>query len=267
VSDQSPKRNRPDPPHEADGSEENDRPTLNPPFDVAAFARAATSPSSPSQATTPPDPDSFPKDPETRPEQITLTNEIELERARFQSIKQTEPPRVPSSPPVLSMANANAPSDPSIPAQRVLSPTSIEAAVLGAIATGPDITERTIDDPIAEMGERFSLGDYSGALEISELVLAEDPSNLEAAECGENCRTVLESMYAARLAPLDRAPIVVVPATQMRWLSIDHRAGFVLSLIDGTSTVETILDVSGMPRLDALRILNELVQQKVVAFR
>jgi len=28
-----------------------------------------------------------------------------------------------------------------------------------------------------------------------------------------------------------------------------------------------ILDVSGMPKLDALRILLELVQQKIVAFR
>ena len=29
----------------------------------------------------------------------------------------------------------------------------------------------------------------------------------------------------------------------------------------------TIVDLSGMPRLDALRILHELVQQKIVAFR
>jgi hypothetical protein len=40
-----------------------------------------------------------------------------------------------------------------------------------------------------------------------------------------------------------------------------------LSLVDGVSTVEMILDVSGMPRLDALRILNELVQQRIVALR
>jgi hypothetical protein len=156
-----------------------------------------------------------------------------------------------------------------MPAPRILSPTSIEAAVLGAIASapGPEITERTIEDPIAEMNERFSLGDYTGALEMAELILAEDPGNLEAAECSENSRGVLESMFAARLGALDRAPMVVVPRAQMRWLSIDHRAGFVLSLIDGTSTVETILDMSGMPRLDALRILHELVQQKIVAFR
>ncbi|MBV9947360.1 MAG: hypothetical protein JOZ69_10965, partial [Myxococcales bacterium] len=146
---------------------------------------------------------------------------------------------------------------------------SIEAAVLGAVAggSGPEITQAAIEDPIAEMRERFSLGDYSGALEMAELILAEVPDDAEAAECAENCRRVLENMYAARLGPLDRMPMVVVPRAQMRWLSMDHRAGFILSLIDGQSTIEMILDLCGMPRLDAYRILQDLIQQKVVAFR
>jgi hypothetical protein len=146
--------------------------------------------------------------------------------------------------------------------------TSAEGGVVkrGGGTLAPEITEGAIEDPVEEMRERFSLGDYSGALEMSELILAQDPANLDAAECGENCRSVLESMYAARLGPLDRVPIVIVPNAQMRWLSMDHRAGFILSLIDGSSTVEMILDVSSMPRLDALRIMLDLAQQKIVSF-
>ncbi len=117
------------------------------------------------------------------------------------------------------------------------------------------------------MRERASLGDYTGALEMAELILAADPSSLEAAECAENCRSVLENMYAARLGPSDGVPVVVVPQAQMQWLSIDHRAGFVLSLIDGFSTLEMVIDVSGMQKLDALRILHALVQQRIVAFK
>lgn len=309
---------------------ESDRPTVNPPFDLEAFARAsATAPSGPEpsrgapvrrQAPTemptvrPPSPDG--SVPSMRPEQITLTNEIELERARAKSaggltagasgaaeasLRRTEAPRyntpgalsmanarvpsapnmpsalsaanarapsAPGMPSALSMANAHAPSAPNIPAARSPSPSSIEAAVLGAIGTaGPEIVERTIDDPIAEMRERFSLGDYTGALEIAELMLAEDPGDDAAAQCAESCRGVLESMYAARLGSLDRVPSVLVQRTQLRWLSIDHRAGFVLSLVDGTSTLEMILDVCGMPRLDAIRILHELVQQKILALK
>jgi hypothetical protein len=268
----------------SEGADENERPTLTPPFDVEAFARATTTPSAKPRASSdaptnrpPPPPASLPDfEPETtRSERVTLTNEVELERARAQSAMAHPPPRSTTSS-ILSIANAHAPSSPNVDRveatdapPRNLSPSSIEAAVLGAIggSAPPEITERTIEDPISEMRERFSLGDYTGALEISELILADMPDNAQAAECGENCRTVLENMYAARLGPLDRIPMVIVPRAQMRWLSMDHRAGFVLSLIDGSSSVEMILDVSGMPKLDALRILHELVQQKIVSFR
>jgi len=201
-----------------------------------------------------------------RAEQITLTNEIELERARTSSSKSSDPPRF-NTPSALSFANLRAPSVPQMPAVRP-SPTSVEAVVQGALGGGgPEITERTIDDPIAEMRERLSLGDYTGALEMAELLLAEDPTDVEAAECAESCRGVLESMYGARLGPLDKVPVIVVQRTQLRWLSLDHRAGFILSLVDGSSTLEMVLDVCGMPRLDAMKILQELLQQKVLSLR
>jgi hypothetical protein len=291
MRDEPPKKRTPEPPSapEPTGEEgENERPTVNPPFDLEAFARLASGPSAlrrfpPDAPTQRPPAFGAPSEGDVgevvgamRERQITLTDEVELEAARVESSMLSEPPGPTRSP--LSIANARAPSSgtfppatfpPVTPSTRSLTPSSIEAAVLGAIgaAPAPEITERTIEDPVAEMRERFSLGDYTGALEMSELILAEDGASLEAAECGENCRSVLEQMYAARLGPLDRVPMVVVPRTQMRWLSMDHRAGFILSLIDGASSVELILDVCGMPKLDALRILHELAQQKIVAFR
>ena len=249
----------PTPPADA-STRASDRPTVNPPFDLEAFARSTAA--NPAESNPPDDGEAGTA---TRSDRITMTDELELEVARAKSAESTQPPQTrPSG--LLSIADARVPS---MPAPRSLSPSSIEAAVLGALATapGPEITERWIEDPSAEMRERFSLGDYTGALEMVELILADDPANLEAAECGENCRTVLENMYSAKLGPTDRVPMIIVPRTQMRWLSIDHRAGFILSLVDGTSSVEMLLDVSGMPRLDALRILHELVQQRIVAFR
>ncbi len=266
-------------PDSPDDAGANERPTINPPFDLEAFARAASSPSDQPGATSdaptnrPPAPHWDPEfGPEARTARISLTSEVEQERAR--ALSGRKPVRTVTSS-VLSIANARASSSPHVapvdpaaggPGEAA---SSIEAAVRDAIgeSSPPEITERTIDDPVAEMRERFSLGDYTGALEMSELILAEDPDHVDATECGENCRTVLENMYAARLGPLERVPTVLVPRAQMRWLSMDHRAGFVLSLIDGSSSVDMILDVSGMPKLDALRILHELVQQKIVSFR
>jgi hypothetical protein len=260
VTDDPPfEKKTPTPP---DGSDsESERPTLNPPFDLEAFARAT-------EEGDPLSLDGFDaQEPETatRTDRVTITNELALEAARAKSAQGSEPPHTRTSG-LLSIVNARVPSN---PAPRSLSPSSLEVAVVGALATssGPEITERWIEDPSAEMRERFSLGDYTGALEMVDLILADDPANLDAAECGENCRHVLENMYAAKLGPTDRVPMVIVARTQMRWLSIDHRAGFILSLVDGVSSLEMVLDVSGMPRLDALRILHDLVQQHIVAFR
>jgi hypothetical protein len=71
-------------------------------------------------------------------------------------------------------------------------------------------------------------------------------------------------MFAARLGPLDQVITVVVRPEEVQWLSLDHRAGFLLSLVDGQSTVDEILDISGMTRLDALKILHDLAEQQVV---
>lgn len=120
---------------------------------------------------------------------------------------------------------------------------------------------------VEEMNDRVSLGDYTGALSIAERLLAKDPANAAIEAVAENCRTVLRQMYITKIGPMDRVPIVMVPRDQLRWLSIDHRAGFVLSLVDGVSSIEMILDVSGMPQLDTLRILTELAQQRIISFR
>ena len=130
----------------------------------------------------------------------------------------------------------------------------------------PPSSARVVD-PLRDMRERFSLGDYSGALVVAEELLEENPDHAEALKCADSCRQVLEQMYTTRIGPLDRVPFVAVPAEQLRWLNLDHRAGFVLSHVDGGCSLEQILDVSGMPTLDALRILFELVQQRVISFR
>ncbi|MBK6519033.1 MAG: hypothetical protein IPM79_38935 [Polyangiaceae bacterium] len=49
--------------------------------------------------------------------------------------------------------------------------------------------------------------------------------------------------------------------------SFDHKAAFVLSLVDGTMTIEEILDVAAMPPFDALRILYELAEDGVIVTR
>ncbi len=62
-------------------------------------------------------------------------------------------------------------------------------------------------------------------------------------------------------------PQVVVSKERIAGLHLDHRQGFLLSLVDGHSTVETLLDVCAMPEELALLSLFELVHRKVIVLR
>jgi hypothetical protein len=227
-----------------------------------------------------PTPPAFP-----RPLSPTLTDPAELEEARQRSVERASGPSFGRGS-MLSLVNARAPSVvPAAPGVAGDAASEVDdawdahgsAAAADAHAAGAPGSACPTSDaedgtrapalPADDMAERLALGDYTGALAVADDILAREPDHTAAAATADTCRAVLRKMYAARIGPLDRVPNVTVARDQMRWLSIDHRAGFVLSLVDGVSTVEMILDVSGMPTLDALRILSELVQQRIITFR
>jgi len=49
--------------------------------------------------------------------------------------------------------------------------------------------------------------------------------------------------------------------------SLDHQAGFLLSRIDGVSTLDALLDVCAMPRPEALQLVAKLVRDGVLRLR
>ena len=114
-------------------------------------------------------------------------------------------------------------------------------------------------DILADVRARYALDDLSGALKAAELVLGAEPGNVEAKRYAESCRTRLEQLYSSQIGPPSGIPRVVVAETDIRWLGLDHRAGFLLSRVDGMTSVDELLDVSGMPRLEALKTVVGLI--------
>jgi hypothetical protein len=119
-------------------------------------------------------------------------------------------------------------------------------------------------DLAADMSDRFALGDFTGALRAAELILGQDPTDAEAATVAERARERLVHFHLARLGGLGAVLGLKVAGAEVRWLGLDHRAGFLLSLVDGSTSVEEIVDLSGMPRHEALRLLAELLDNGAV---
>ena len=117
---------------------------------------------------------------------------------------------------------------------------------------------------MVEVRDRFDVGDFTGALELATSILDEQPEHVDAQLYADHCRDTLKQMYISNLGGLRKVPQLAVSPEQLRWLALDHRAGFLLSQLDGRSTFEELLDVCGMPPFDAIRLLVQLLQQNVI---
>lgn len=109
-----------------------------------------------------------------------------------------------------------------------------------------------------EMHDRYALGDYTDALRFAELVLGRDPEDAEAKEVSEESKRRLAAMYLTRLGERRSVPHPV--EIDVRWLGLDHRAAYLLSRIDGSTTLQALIDLAGMPELEVLRTCVELLE-------
>jgi hypothetical protein len=115
------------------------------------------------------------------------------------------------------------------------------------------------------MLDRLAASDYWGALIAAEALLLHHPLHGDALECAQIARSELRKLYVARLGSLDNVPHITVGLQGLSTLSLDFRAGFLLSRIESRRTLGEIIDGCGLPRLDALRILSELYLQQIIA--
>jgi hypothetical protein len=117
----------------------------------------------------------------------------------------------------------------------------------------------------AEM--RLKEGRFDAALEAYERVLALDSVN-QAAKKG--LLAVAEARQKAKTAkriPLDRVPVLRLTAVTLAQQQFDPQEGFVLSRINGSWDVRSLLKVCPMAEEEVLLILSRLLDRRVIELR
>jgi hypothetical protein len=101
-------------------------------------------------------------------------------------------------------------------------------------------------------------GDTERAVAAVDLALSEDPNSALAQKLITRHRETIMSVFQGYLGDLERIPQLAKPLRELQDAPISPRAAFLLSRVDGMLTVDELLDVSGMPRLEAYRHLCQL---------
>ncbi|MEO8840540.1 MAG: hypothetical protein ABI591_01760 [Kofleriaceae bacterium] len=121
-----------------------------------------------------------------------------------------------------------------------------------------DRTRRRISALIERSTAWSGQGELDKAVAAVDLALSEDPNSALAQKLIHRNRDAIMNTFQAFLGDLERQPQLARPLHELASAPISPRAAFLLSRIDGMLTIDEILDVSGMPRLEAYRHLCQL---------
>jgi hypothetical protein len=144
-------------------------------------------------------------------------------------------------------------------------PSGFPPALPASVRETPAARSIADTDFVDRMLERLAVGDYVGALMAAEALLRRLPRDADALDCAEMSRTELQKLYEARLGSLDRVPSIAMTPAALAGLTLDVSTGFLLSRIDGLTTLREICVARGLAPDHALRVLSELYLQGVIS--
>lgn len=139
-------------------------------------------------------------------------------------------------------------------------------SIADAVSTEPStrVSASSSASTLQVARDRYQLHDFQGVLDALEDYPADAEAQTEVRNMIAESRANLLRMYEAKIGSLEQVPGVKVSSEEIIWLNLNHRAGFILSQVDGTVSYEDLVSLSGMPRLDTVRILTELLDQRVI---
>jgi hypothetical protein len=105
---------------------------------------------------------------------------------------------------------------------------------------------------------------HSTAVVAVDLALDERPDSATAQKLIHRNRDLLFEVYRDFLGDLGSIPALAIRLEELATRAIDHRAAFLLTRIDGSLSFEDLLDIAGMPRLEAYRHLSRLMLEGIL---
>ena len=144
---------------------------------------------------------------------------------------------------------------------RVLPETLPEMEAVDGDSSGVVALAEAWAEVYAQMKRAFFVRDYGRAVDLGERFVERHPDHTDAKLFVVECRTLLEHQLAKQL-PLERAVVLRTPLEKIAGL--DPRKAFLLSQVDGRTSIDDLADLAPMPRSEALRIIAVAIEEGVL---
>jgi hypothetical protein len=110
----------------------------------------------------------------------------------------------------------------------------------------------------------IAAGGHGDALELLETRISQDAADLEAQALTDLVRSHLFHVHRERVSDGSAVPGVRLGPDEILKFNLPANAGFVLSMIDGVTSVDDLVTLSGMDPFEALHLLVKLMDVGIV---
>ena len=150
-------------------------------------------------------------------------------------------------------------------------PTVVPEFDPAAFARDSELRQRAAA-PVAPSGEStidearrlHDRGEHEQALLLVEQLLELVPLHPDATRLAAECRMASERECLSALGSERSILVAGVTTDELKDFALDNVSAFLMSLVDGATNVESILDLAGVPRLLALQHLRHLLDRGII---
>ena len=140
----------------------------------------------------------------------------------------------------------------------------LEFAESGSGAMTGDRRESPLEALLGEAQGLLRNQDLEGALALFKTAAEMDPRRIEIEGYIDMVRSRLLKGHRERAGGAQAVPRLLVDLSEIMRDNLSSDAGFLLSLLDGATSVEDLVSLSGMDAFEALRILHKLIDAGIV---
>ncbi len=118
---------------------------------------------------------------------------------------------------------------------------------------------------IREAKSQIQTGSYEEAMDLLEQVLDVEPDNIEAQSFYEMSKGKQLKNYIREAGDISEVPTLAKGPGELMSYNLTKETGFILSLIDGNTTLDDIISLSGMDRFSAYRNIVILKRMGIIS--
>jgi hypothetical protein len=122
----------------------------------------------------------------------------------------------------------------------------------------------SVDALLEDAHEALRSEDLESALDLFQVAARLEPDRLEIESYVDLIRSQLLKHYRERIGDLRVVPKLLVGAGEIKSFKLAPDAGFMLSLVDGSTNFEQLVSLSGMAAFDAFRNLGALLDAGIL---